>query len=76
VILPFPRITHEAVVKRALQRRQPFDPEGKDGYRDTLLWESLIELTANDEVVFASRDIRAFFGGKADAGLAQHPPTK
>src|SRR5689334_16204782 len=39
-ILPFPSVAHEEVAARALARRQPFDKQGKDGYRDVLIWES------------------------------------
>ncbi len=34
----------EVVVERALQRRKPFDPEGRKGFRDALVWETVLEL--------------------------------
>ena len=53
-ILPYPSVSHEDVVKRDLARRKPFTKEGK-GYRDTLIWESVLELASdgsNEPVVF------------------------
>jgi hypothetical protein len=66
---PLPAVTHDPVVMRALERRPPFDADGKDGYRDSLLWESVLELAAGDQVVLVSRDVRAFFEGSKDGGL-------
>src|SRR5271157_796842 len=41
--LPYPtNCSHEQIVSRALQRRKPFNSSGK-GYRDTLIWLSIIE---------------------------------
>lgn len=42
-VRPYPSISHEAVVARALARRRPFDGNGHNGYRDVLLWETLLE---------------------------------
>jgi hypothetical protein len=64
-ILPYPSVSHENVTRRALDRRRPFDPQGKDGYRDTLIWETLIEAAAQDEsIVLVSGDNAAFSGKK------------
>lgn len=64
-VLGYPAVAHEDVTKRALERRRPFDPEGKDGYRDTLVWETLVE-HANDQdtIVLVTGDNDAF--GKKD----------
>ena len=43
VFLPLPTLDHRAMVKRDLARRRPFQKTGK-GYRDTLLWETVLEL--------------------------------
>jgi hypothetical protein len=44
-ILPLPATDHMAMLNRDLERRRPFR-EGK-GYRDALLWESVIALAAD-----------------------------
>ncbi|MCP3420323.1 PIN domain-containing protein [Nocardioides pinisoli] len=41
-VLPMPQVPHLAVVNRDLDRRKPFQPSGK-GYRDALVWETLVE---------------------------------
>ena len=59
-----PEVPHESVVARALARRRPFDNEGKDGYRDTLLWETVLCLIRDEkDVLLVSNDIRAFGEG-------------
>jgi hypothetical protein len=44
-IAPLPTVSHGTVLQRALDRRQPFDGKGHDGYRDALLWETIRELS-------------------------------
>ena len=51
-VADYPRTTHEAVVVRDLSRRRPFDQEGK-GYRDTLIWETVLELASRDNMPVA-----------------------
>jgi hypothetical protein len=41
-ILPIPTVLHAEVVARALARRKPFDAKGRSGYRDTLIWETIL----------------------------------
>lgn len=67
----FPVIGHEHLVQRALDRRLPFTKDGKDGYRDSVLWETVIELAAKHEVVLVSRDGRAFTSGDDKETLSQ-----
>jgi hypothetical protein len=55
-----PDVAHDSIVSRALQRLRPFDPEGKDGYRDVLLWETVLDLAAEQDVVLVSKDFKAF----------------
>lgn len=53
---------HDPLVGRALRRQQPFDAKGKDGYRDALLWESVLELVrAGGDVILVSQDKDAFY---------------
>ena len=46
LLLQYPTIAHQDVVKRNLNRRKPFREfeHGMTGYRDTLIWESVLEL--------------------------------
>ncbi|MFG2849215.1 PIN domain-containing protein [Streptomyces mirabilis] len=59
-ILPVARVSHEELLTRALMERKPFrnktlDPEkrGPDGYRDALIWMSVVE--ASKELNLDSR---------------------
>lgn len=71
-VAPLPTLEQEQVVERALRREQPFDKKGRDGYRDVVLWETLLELAKEDDpIVFVSNDKLAFFeGGDASRGLS------
>jgi rRNA-processing protein FCF1 len=71
LIAPIPGISQDQVVERALRREQPFDEKGRNGYRDVILWESILTLEAGDPIVFIAKDKRAFYeGSKFDKGLA------
>lgn len=45
-ILPYPQVPHQEVVQRELHKRKPFREfeHGTTGYRDTLIWETVMEL--------------------------------
>ncbi len=51
-----------SVVARALERRKPFDSKGKAGFRDALLWESILIVAKRqkDDVVFVTRNSKDF----------------
>ena len=53
----YPANSHEQIVNRATSRRRPFDQEGS-GYRDTLLWFNILELTdeLDGQIILVSRD--------------------
>ena len=53
----YPSISHEEIVNRATSRRRPFDNNGS-GYRDTLLWFNILELTGelDGKILLVSRD--------------------
>jgi predicted nucleic acid-binding protein len=53
-IAPYPDVSHEIVARRALDRRKPFDIHGHKGYRDTLLWVSVLTAAAGSKVIFIS----------------------
>ena len=64
--LPYPKASHSDLVRRALDRRRPFDAAGKDGYRDALIWEALVENADPDRpIVLVSGDKRAFGANQA-----------
>jgi hypothetical protein len=69
LVPPLPRDGHLHIVERALSRAKPFDANGRDGYRDTLLWETILALAANEDVIFVSRDVRAYFEGNHESGI-------
>ncbi len=56
-IVPYPDVSHTELLKRAVSRHRPFDDRGS-GYRDALIWHSILELTtaSNDKIVFVSGD--------------------
>jgi predicted nucleic acid-binding protein len=58
----YPYISHESLVKRALARRKPFSGEGQRGYRDAVLWETILARSkpTGEEILFVSRNIRDF----------------
>jgi hypothetical protein len=63
--IPYPKIAHEKVVQRELQRRKPFKPNGS-GYRDFLIWESVRAqaLSGHERVAFATANTRDFASGQ------------
>lgn len=66
-IIEYAGVPHSEVVQRALKRRKPFDTEGDVGYRDCLLWLSLVRHLASgrssdsEEVIFISSNWRDFY---------------
>jgi len=62
-ILPFPSVTHEVLVKKCLDARRPFRKKDYDrGYRDALIWFSLLEFAQKNsgEVYFISANTSDF----------------
>ena len=57
VVLDYPVTSHEDLVKRATTRRRPFDEKGS-GYRDALVWQTVLELatTVEGNIVLVSKD--------------------
>lgn len=63
----YPDISHKDVVARALARKKPFKADGKDGYRDFLLWCTVLDLLKKytmEEIHFISENTADF----ADSG--------
>jgi hypothetical protein len=68
-IAPWPRVDHADLVARAVERRPPFDQKG-GGYRDALIWATVVDLaTKGHDVVLASQD--SAFSDSTDALAAQ-----
>ncbi|MCA6215519.1 DUF4935 domain-containing protein [Ideonella sp. B7] len=63
-LVEYQSISHAVVVERALKRVRPFQ-ENEKGYRDTLIWLSLLEhlsrLPAGSEIVFISANKSDFY---------------
>lgn len=66
-VVEYGDVPHAEVVRRALERRKPFDAEGHVGYRDTLLWCSFVRWLvkgtegASEELIFISSNWRDFY---------------
>lgn len=62
--LAMPEVDHATLLARALQGRKPFDANGKEGYRDALIWHSVLDLcrslTSDDCVIFVTGNNRDF----------------
>ena len=53
--LPYPSVSHADVAGRAIAKRSPFDQQGR-GYRDALVWHTVLELVPDREVWLISDD--------------------
>jgi hypothetical protein len=62
--LPYPDISHRDLVSRALARRRPFREKGV-GYRDALVWLSVLRLLAEDSepLAFVTANTNDFWDG-------------
>ena len=58
--IDYPEVTHKELVHRALSRKKPFRSSDTGGYRDVLLWETILELAKNDEVTFICNNPKDF----------------
>ena len=50
-IIPYPSTSHKDLVSRDLARKRPFQESGK-GYRDALIWESLLTICTKPNDLF------------------------
>ncbi len=41
-VIGFDKVTVNSLLSRSLERRKPFDGEGRKGFRDALLWETVL----------------------------------
>lgn len=81
-ILEYEDVPHAEVVQRALKRRKPFDADGAAGYRDCLLWLSLIRrlesdiAEADEEVILISSNWKDFYQAAPAKEAASGDPDK
>lgn len=71
----YPAVDHKQVVERALSRRKPFDKAGKIGYRDYLLWRSVLQIAGEnpeDSVVFITENTGDFSDHTDKGRLSEH----
>lgn len=61
-----PEATHEELVTRALGRRRPFDKQGRAGYRDALIWHTVLEVVTRGEQTALATDNRSDFADEDD----------
>lgn len=55
-VLPWPEVDHPTLVDRAVRRVPPFDSKG-DGYRDSLVWFSVLNLASQGvDVALVTKD--------------------
>lgn len=66
-----PNVGHADLVDRAARRRRPFREKGT-GYRDALIWATVVELAEDEEVALISENTADF--GDDDGDL--HPDLK
>ncbi|REH47366.1 uncharacterized protein DUF4935 [Kutzneria buriramensis] len=71
LLIPVPTVSHQVVLTRALAGRKPFDSVGHDGYRDVLIWHSLLDIAADGYagVVFVTNNTSDFCTGRPAALL-------
>lgn len=67
----YPKLSHQEVTARILARRKP-SVSKDEGYRDTLIWESILEVAAQRPVAFITLNKRDF----ADSQGGLHPDLK
>ncbi|HXO42417.1 MAG TPA: PIN domain-containing protein [Thermoanaerobaculia bacterium] len=75
-ILPYPQISHQAIVKRIYEGKRPFH-NGEVGYKDFLIWRSVVELLAtyneqSTKVVFISANAADFAASKSEPNAGLH----
>lgn len=77
VVAPVPEVSQEQILARDLAGRKPFRSGGKGqsgkGYRDTLIWETILELVRDlpeDEIIYFVTTNTDDFGKGKDGGLA------
>lgn len=69
-VLPVPVVDQQTMLTRALANRKPFDGEGKNGFRDALIWHTILEVChtgGNDaKILFVTNNTSDFCAGSKD----------
>jgi predicted nucleic acid-binding protein len=67
-----PEVAHEVLVRAAIGRRKPFADGGR-GYRDALVWHTVLSLASHDEVALVTNNSNDFADDKKElaAGLRE-----
>jgi hypothetical protein len=66
-IAPIPDVAHDKLITRALAGHRPFDPHGHKGYRDALIWHTVLEVSRrHGRVVFISNNVSDFAVSKKE----------
>lgn len=63
VVESYPYVSHKEVVMRSLSRGKPFSKDGRVGYRDFLIWETVLKIAAKnpkEKVAFISSNTNDF----------------
>ncbi|ATB34773.1 hypothetical protein CYFUS_000180 [Cystobacter fuscus] len=55
-ILPLPAVAHEILIDRAIRGQRPFTQDGKQGYRDALIWETVKANAISEDVTLIAQD--------------------
>lgn len=59
----YPDVSHKDIVQRALERKKPFKSDGKDGYRDYLIWLTFVDVVSRysmEDACFITLNTRDF----------------
>jgi predicted nucleic acid-binding protein len=71
VLLAYPAVSHQQAALRDATGKKPFVAGGHGkGYRDYLIWQTVLEAAQTDEVLFVTNNPRDFCDG---SGEALHP---
>lgn len=68
-IRPYPETSHEILVAKSLARKKPFTEDGQRGYRDALIWASILDIlveTSSGEVTFITKNSKDFYDRDRD----------
>lgn len=58
-IIPIPNVSHEVLFSRCLDRKRPFGSDKDTGYKDALIWETLLQQLnehPDDKILFVTND--------------------
>jgi hypothetical protein len=65
-VLPIPDVQHATLIDGVLSGRKPFS-KGESGYRDALIWHTVMKAAANGPLTFVTNDRNDFLTAKGTA---------